>query len=178
MRDWMDVAILAKTRNLKGRLVVQNTAGLSFLLQEGITVAFVPPKTDLPRMATVAYARVMDEFSAEVEFEGVDGDTAYGLVGCHCLIRRSDIEESAFEDEPALWEDWQVFDDEAGFLGEVSGIVENPGQALLEVSRADGRGDLLVPVVDEIVRGVDARSRAVHVVLPHGLLELNATDGA
>ena len=35
MRAWMDVAVLAKTRNTKGRLVVRATAGLPFLLEEG-----------------------------------------------------------------------------------------------------------------------------------------------
>lgn len=172
MRDWMDVAVLAKTRNLKGRLVVQGTASLPFLLQEGIEVAFVPPQTDLPRRSTVLSVRMLDDYSAEVEFDGVDGDSARGLVGCHCLIKRCDVDESAFEDEPAMWEGWQVFDDDAGLLGEVSGIIDNPGQALLEVSRADGGGDLLVPVVDEIVLDIDVDGRAIHVMLPNGLLDL------
>ena len=173
MRDWMDVAILAKTRNLKGRLVVQGAAGLPFLLQEGLEVAFVPPQTDLPRKSTVLSLRMLDDRSAEVAFDGVDGDSARGLAGCHCLIRRCDVDESAFEDEPAMWEGWQVFDDAAGLLGAVSGVIDNPGQALLEVSRADGRGNLLVPVVDEIVRDVDVDGRAISVTLPNGLLDLN-----
>lgn len=177
MRDWMDVAVLAKTRNLKGRLVVQSAAGLPFLLREGVEVAFVPPQTDMPRSSTVTYVGMVDGHCAEMEFEGVDGEAAQGLVGCHCLMRRSDIDESLFEDEPTMWENWQVFDQEGGLLGEVASIAENPGQALLEITRADGRGELLVPVVDEFICDVDVDAQAIYVALPDGLLDLNVPNG-
>ena len=172
MRDWMDVAVLARTRNMKGRLVVRGTAGLPFLLEEGDEVAFVPPQTDVARRATVAEVRLIDERSAEVLFDGVDGDAARALVGCHCLVRRSEIDVAAIEAEPALWDGWSVVDVEAGLLGDVTGVIDDPGQSLLEVRRADGSGDVLIPAVDEIVLDVDADARIVRVDLPAGLLDL------
>ena len=172
MRDWMDVAVLTKARNAKGRLVVRSTAGLPFLLEEGVEVAFVPPQTDLPRRAAVREVRSVDGASYEVLFEGVDVDSARGLVGCHCLMRRSDIDESLFGEKPDFWHGWQVLDEKAGPLGSVAGVVDNPAQSLLEVERSDGAGMLLVPVVDEIVRDVDIEARTVHVAVPDGLLDL------
>ena len=142
MRTWADVAVLAKTKNLKGRLVARAAAGLPFLLEAGDEVAFVPPRLDVPRRAVVSLVKLVDERSAEVEFEGVDGDDAAELAGCHCLIRRDSIDESVFEEK-----------------------------ALLEVGRPDG-GRVLVPVVDEIVRDVDAKRRIIGVELPQGLLDL------
>ena len=41
MRAWIDVAILAKPKNLDGRLVVRGTAGFPFLLEEGDEVVIV-----------------------------------------------------------------------------------------------------------------------------------------
>lgn len=172
MRAWMDVAILVKTRNMKGRLVVRGTAGLPILLEEGNAVVFVPPQTDLPRRAVVSSVHVLDERSAEVEFDGVDGDAARGLVGCHCLMRRDELDASLFEEEPALWDGWQVVDEEAGEIGAIADIIDNPGQTLLQVECADGRGEVLVPVVDEIVLDVDVEARAIRVSLPNGLLDL------
>lgn len=172
MRAWMDVAVLAKTRNAKGRLVVKSTAGLPFLLEEGDEVAFVPPRTDVVRRAVVQAVYLADDRSADVEFEGVDGDTARALVGCHCLIRRSSIDETQLQDEPAFWNEWHVVDDEAGPIGEVADVIDNPGQMLLQVKRPDGLGEVLIPVVDEIVRDVDVASRIVGVTLPNGLLDL------
>lgn len=172
MRAWMDVAVLAKTRNAKGRLVVKSTAGLPFLLEEGDEVAFVPPRTDVVRRAVVQAVYPVDDRLADVEFEGVDGDTARALVGCHCLIRRSSIDESQLREEPAFWNGWHVVDDAAGPIGEVVDVIDNPGQMLLRVKRPDGLGDVLVPVVDEIVRDVDAVSQTISVALPNGLLDL------
>ena len=171
MQTWIDVAHLAKTRNLNGRFVARSATGLPFLLEVGDEVAFVPPQLDVPRRAVVSDVRLIDDRSAEITFEGVDGDAAGILVGCHCLIPRDTLDESAFEDAPGMWEGWVVVDATAGEIGFVSGLTDNPGQALLEVGRPDG-STVLVPVVDEIVLDVDVEGGVVHVNLPQGLLEL------
>ena len=59
-----------------------------------------------------------------------------------------------------------------GPIGEVVDVIDNPGQMLLRVKRPYGLGDVLVPVVDEIVRDVDAVSQTISVALPNGLLDL------
>ena len=171
MRAWIDVAVLAKSKNLNGRLVVRATAGFPFLLAEGCEVAFVPPQTDAPRRAVVETVDIVGDSSAEVVFAGVDGDAARMLVGCHCLIRRSELDESLFEEEPAMWDGWRVIDVTAGEIGKVEGLVDNPGQMLLEVQRADG-STVLVPVVDEIVLDVRPDEGIVSTDLPKGLLDL------
>ena len=150
------------------------TAGLPFLLEEGDEVAFVPPQTDMPRRAAVVSVRMLDEDSAEVEFDGVGGGEASGLVGCHCLIRRDELDESLFVEEPVFWDGWTVIDEACGELGCVSDIIDNPAQTLLEVARADGEGAVLIPVVEEIVHEVDAEARTIHVAIPDGLLDLNS----
>lgn len=171
MRSWIDVAVLGKTKSLDGRFVVRATAGLPFLLKEGDEVAFVPPQTDLPRRAVVESIADNDGRSACVVFAGIDGQAARGLVGCHCLIRRDRLDEGVFEEEPSLWDGWMLVDGQEGEIGEIVGLADNPGQALLEVRRSDG-STLLVPVVDEIIRDVDVDSGTVHANLPQGLLDL------
>ena len=171
MQTWINVAYLAKTRNLNGRFVARSAAGLPFLLEVGDEVAFVPPQLDAPRQAVVSDVRLIDDYSAEVAFEGVDGEAAGILVGCHCLIPRDSLDESVFEDVPGMWEGWTVLDAKAGEVGAISDIIENPGQDLLEVEKPDG-STVLVPVVDEIVLDVDADARIVRVGLPAGLLDL------
>lgn len=171
MRTWIDVATLAKPKGKSGRLVAKSAAGLPFVLEPGDEVAFVPPQTDAPRRAEVRLVRDVDERTAEVEFEGVDAQAAQMLAGCHCLVKRASLDPSLFEEEPAMWEGWTVVDVRAGVVGAVSGLVDNPGQALLEVDRPDGE-TVLVPVVDEIVLDADVEASTVHVDLPHGLLDL------
>ena len=171
MRDWIDVAVLAKTRNLNGRFVVRATAGLPFLLAEGDTVAFVPPQLDVPRQAVVEDVRLVDKVTAEVSFEGIGAIEAGALVGSHCLVKRSELDEGMHGHFSCSWEGWTVVDDSLGKVGVVSEIIEYPGQMLLEVLRPDGNA-VLVPIVDEIVLSVDPDAGLVNASLPTGLLDV------
>ena len=171
MRAWADVAVLSKSKNSRGRFVVRSTAGLPFLLERGDEVAFVPPQTDLPRRAIVGDVRMLDETSADIQFEGMEqlGDCE-GLVGCHCLIKRDLIGEEALQEASAIWEGWTVVDED-GVVGVIVDVIDNPAQKLLEVERQGG-ATVLIPAVDEIVLDVDVESRRVQVDLPNGLLDL------
>ena len=171
MRDWIDVATLVKTKNLKGRFVVKSTAGLPFLLEPGDEVAFVPPQIDAPRRACVAEVRLLDEATAEVLFCEVDASCSQALVGCHCLMKRIEVDEGLLEETTASWAGMKVVDEALGEIGFVGEIIDNPSQSLLEVATPEGK-TVLVPVVDEIVRDIDFEADTVQVKLPTGLIDL------
>lgn len=171
MRTWVDVAVLAKSKNLDGRFVAKAAAGLPFLLEEGDTVALVPPKLDVPRSVTVSHVTVLDDDRAEISFEEVDDAAiANELVGMHCLIKRELIDAESLEEAPALWEGWPVVDALQGDIGVLANVIENSAQTLLEVEREGST--VLIPFVDEIVTDVDIDGECIHVNLPKGLLEL------
>ena len=171
MRTWVDVAVLAKSRNLDGRFVARAAAGLPFLLEEGDTIALVPPKLDLPRTVTVSRVVLLDDERAEISFEEVsDAGIASELVGMHCLIKRDLIDAESFEEAPALWDGWPIVDASLGEIGTLAGVVENTAQTLLEVDR--NGSIVLVPFVDEIVTEIDVDGERILVNLPNGLLEL------
>ena len=131
MRTWVDVAVLAKSRNLDGRFVARAAAGLPFLLEEGDSVSLVPPKLDVPRAVTVSHVVLLDDERAEISFEEVsDAEIASELVGMHCLIKRDLIDAESFEEAPALWEGWPVVDISLGEIGTLAGVVENTAQTL------------------------------------------------
>ncbi len=50
-------------------------------------------------------------------------------------------------------------------VGTVRQLLELPSCEVLEVARADGGGDLLVPLVEAAVRTVDIRARAIDISL-------------
>ena len=171
MRTWIDVAQLIKTRNLDGGFVVQGTAGLPFLFEEGTQVAFVPPQTDMPRSGTVVSAEQTEGNRGYVRFAEIDDpDTARALVGTHCLMKRSEVPESAAVAGAGIV-GWTVRDANEGVLGTVSDIVENAAQNLLEVARPDG-GTILIPLVDEFIVAVDEAAREISVEVPAGLTSL------
>ena len=171
MRTWVDVSVLAKSRNLDGRFVARAAAGLPFLLEEGDSIALVPPKLDLPRTVTVSLGVLLDDERAEISFEEVsDAGIASELVGMHCLIKRDLIDAESFKEAPALWEGWPIVDASLGEIGTLAGVVENTAQTLLEVDR--NGSIVLVPFVDEIVTEIDVDGERILVNLPNGLLEL------
>ena len=171
MRTWIDVAVLAKSKNKDGRLVAKSAMGLPFLLVEGDEVALVPPQLDLPRNVVVRSVKLLDDYSAELKFEEVTSpDIAAGLVGMHCLIRSDEIDPEAFEEPSVLWEGYEVVDEFAGPVGTVCGIVDNTAQMLIEVDHEGKR--VLIPFVDEIVTEIEPESGTVTVRLPDGLLDL------
>lgn len=171
MREWADVAVLAKAKNLQGGFVVRSTAGLPFLLEEGMEVAFVPPVLDVARYAKV---RAIEEQGGEfvVFFEGVeDRSTSEALTGCHCLVRRIDLPEDALVVGSHGLIGWAVRDEAAGFSGTVSDVIDNPGQALLEIAGKDG-DTVLVPLVDEFVCAIDEEAHSIELNAPAGLFDL------
>ena len=96
MRSWANVATLAKTRNLDGGFVAKAATGLPFLLEEGMEVAFVPPREDVIRRTQVETVELIDERTAEIHFADVDSiDVAHALVGCCCLVIGSPLRSTA-----------------------------------------------------------------------------------
>lgn len=172
MRNWSDIAVLAKTRNLDGGFVVKATAGLPFLLSVGNEVAFVPPVLDMPRRGVVREVDFIDDDSALVYFDCIDNrNDATALVGSHCLVQLDDEQREIMAQAPASWAGWVVFDDDLGELGNVHDIVENPGQMLLEVEQPSG-SMLLIPLVDEFIIDVNPGDQEIRTHIPAGLLSL------
>ena len=170
MREWADIAVLAKPKKQQGGFDVPSAAGLPFLLEEGVEVAFVPPVIDAPRRATVS---AIEEQGADyvVFFDGIeDRSTAEALAGCHCLVRRADLPEDALVISHGLT-GWSVRDEDAGFTGTVTDAIENPGQTLLEIEGDDGR-TVLVPLVDEFIVAFDEDARTLDLAAPAGLFDL------
>ena len=67
---------------------------------------------------------------------------------------------------------WEVHDTQAGLLGTLLRVEDNPGQSLLVVDRADGQSPLLIPLVDEFLVGIDEERERIDVDVPAGLLSL------
>ena len=178
MADWIDCAVLAHPTGLEGGLVCRAAAGLPFLLSEGAECALVPPPLDAPRTVTVERLEPRPKADEAVVYfhEVVDAAVAQALAGCHCLMRADQVDVEAVvvavASDALACEGYQVVDAAAGPVGTVAGVDEAPGQMRLVVERPEGGRALLVPIVPEIVAGVDDERRTVDVQLPAGLLEL------
>ena len=105
-----------------------------------------------------------------VKFEGVDSrDDAEALRGP--LFVPSEDARALEDDEfwPHELEGCAVVRADGSEVGTVSRVVTGPAQDLLEVSMS--RGERLIPLVKEIVVGIDRAGRTVTIDPPEGLLE-------
>jgi len=65
---------------------------------------------------------------------------------------------------------YDVIDKHHGNIGEVTGVNDNASQALLEIDYKSSQ--ILLPVVDEIIKRVDRTEKQLHVQIPEGLLDI------
>jgi 16S rRNA processing protein RimM len=65
---------------------------------------------------------------------------------------------------------YDVIDKHHGNIGEVIGVNDNASQALLEIDYKSTQ--VLLPVVDEIIKRVDRTEKQLHVQIPEGLLDI------
>lgn len=141
-------------------------APLSVLL--GITVWFTPPT------AGVSVSRFVSVRPGPrgplVCFEGVDSiDTAKRLVGAQVLAKTDDLPDTwVDEPEDEGVEGFAVTDEVHGLLGVV---VETIVTGANDVWVVHGPvGEILIPVIDDVVLGIDESERTIDVRLLDGLM--------
>lgn len=175
MSAFARVAYIAKTRNLEGSVVASSADGLPFLLCEGMEVHFVPPSLRGPRCARVSFVQQLKDDSYEVAFEGIDSiDDAELIAGCYCLADSDSLPEIDPSDDPRMLLDFSVQDSEFGDLGLVEEVMLTPAQAILVVTGP--YGEIMIPVVDEFIDGIDADSSIIETSIPKGLLSINSKE--
>ncbi|MGE5316660.1 MAG: ribosome maturation factor RimM [Chloroflexota bacterium] len=65
---------------------------------------------------------------------------------------------------------FEVFDKVHGFIGNVTEVLEYPHQAVLSIAFKEK--EILIPITDEIVTGVDREKKQLSTNAPEGLIEL------
>lgn len=65
---------------------------------------------------------------------------------------------------------FRIVDKALGLLGTVDDLYETPGQVLATI-RYQGK-EVIIPLVDATITGIDAATRTIHVQLPEGLLDV------
>jgi 16S rRNA processing protein RimM len=166
---------VVKTHGLKGEVSVMPAADLPFVLPVGLEVWFVPPP---PGVRT---GRIEDVRRGPkgplVKVSGVDDITlAQRTVGSELIARASDLpaewtEPVATDDDPI---GLIVTDVKRGVLGEIVAVIVTGAN---DVWVVEGRlGEVLLPVIDDVVLAVDFEARTASVRALDGLLP--EEDGA
>ncbi len=162
------VARVAKTHGLKGEVSVAPAAGTPFDSLLGLEVWFTPPPVDV-RSSAIDDVRPGPK-GPLVRFRGIDSiSAAQALVGTQVLVTGESLPEGwGEEDEETDLGGFRVHDPSHGDLGE---IVDTIITGANDVWVVDGPyGEVLIPVIDDVVLSIDEGTETIEVRLLDGLL--------
>jgi 16S rRNA processing protein RimM len=168
---YRSIAHVEKTHGRKGEVVAVPAHGLPLLLREGLRVVIVPPRLKGPREFEVLSCN--DSANGQlVRLSQVDSiQVASELVGHTVLARIGDLpNDFALHDVSALM-GRAIGDERFGDLGTIEEVMRGPANDVWVVEGP--YGEVLVPVVDHVVKSVpDERDGGPIVVsLPDGLVQ-------
>jgi 16S rRNA processing protein RimM len=105
-------------------------------------------------------------------FEGFNSyEKVKEFAGCNVMIPLFDKihpDDSDSEDMTGF----SLFSENDKYIGSITGIMKNPGQWLLVVSRSDGK-EILIPLHEDLIVGIDKEEKRIIMIIPEGLLDLN-----
>jgi 16S rRNA processing protein RimM len=163
------LARVVKSHGLKGEVAVEPAANLPFVLPVGLEVWFVPPPSGV-RSGHIENVRRGPK-GPLVKVSGVDEiGVAQKLVGAEIMVRTEDL--PAGWDEPVEEEadpvGLAVNDVERGSLGQVVEVIFTGANDVWVVEGP--YGEVLLPVIDQVVLEIDWEAETVQVRLLDGLL--------
>ena len=146
--------------------------GLPFLLREGMSVALTPPALKRDRFTVARSIKPWEGDQALVRFDGARSlQDSEALVGCWVLAHAEDLDIDALTCAVDSLLGRAVVDDRFGALGTIAEVMETPANNVW-VLRGSAHGEVLMPVIPEVLpQGISSDGPiAVHIM--DGLLDL------
>ncbi len=82
--------------------------------------------------------------------------------------------ETFFKDNAGVYDfliGYKANEETEGLIGEVTEIMENPGQLLCVLKNKDEK-EIIIPFVEEFIMKIDKRKKEIYFCLPDGMLEI------
>lgn len=163
------VARVVKTHGALGELSCAELEGPLSELPCGLELWFVPP-AERVRGAVLTSVRQGPK-GPLVKVEGVDSpEDARTLSGCLLLARTSHLPSGWLLEDAPDHRGLRVSDADHGFLGTVTRVIVTGANDVWVVTGGP-LGEILLPVIDDVVLAVDETQRSARVRLLPGLIE-------
>jgi 16S rRNA processing protein RimM len=167
-RTYVPVGRVVKAHGLNGEVSVIPADGLPFVFDEGLRVWFVPPPAGV-RDAVVEHVRRGPK-GPLVKFSGIeDIDAAHLLNGASIIAEAADL-PPGWDEGPEDPVGLVVTDTARGVLGEVVEVIVT-GANDVWVIEGGPYGQVLLPVIEQVLLSVDWDAGTADVELLPGLIE-------
>lgn len=169
-KRFVTVGRIIKSHGLNGEVLVDLYTKTSFSLLLECPVWLTPPTLAINQVSIENIEPFLGRF--RVSFHEIKGiDDARSVANCTLVVRASAIPDSYFEPDEPDYEllGFSVRDDIYGDLGTLTERIETGANDVWTVS---GRyGEVLIPVIDEVVIDINIDTKSIVVKLLPGLIE-------
>lgn len=161
---------IVKAHSTNGEVAVESTGDLAFVSQNAADVWIVPPLEAGAVPRRIESVRRGPKHSL-VRISGMDtAAEAHEAVGRWLLVGGDEV---VSVDEPDEFLGLRVRDRERGELGVVTDVIVTGANDVL-VIEGERYGQVLIPVIDDVIVGVDLTAGTVDVTLLDGLIDEEA----
>ena len=167
--QYISIGKIAGTHGLKGDVVLKHALGKKTALKD-LKALFVKDKTGSYLPWFLESGKVKNDSETFVKLEDVNTvEQARTLVQKEVWLKADDFEKHAAKNSIISFIGYMV-NDNGNNLGIIEEIIEQPHQVLCRLE-IDGK-EVLIPLHEETLLKVDAKTKTLFVALPDGLLDI------
>jgi 16S rRNA processing protein RimM len=154
---------------LGGELVIRHGLGNKTALKD-LKALFIEDKSGNQIPYFVSSAKAKNHEEVFVKLDGIDSrEAAVQLIKKQVWLKKQDFEKYAAPAAAISLIDFMVKEN-GKEIGRISEIIEQPHQVLCTVMVGDK--EVLIPLHEETLLGIDRKKKIVEVSLPEGLIDI------
>ncbi len=160
---------IVATHGVNGAVIMTHIAADSKWLKKGHALM-----VEMQRGSYIPYFvadfKVGNESEFVINIEDIDKVEAAKKLVSKAVFVNEDVLAAYAKQSPLLWIGFTVTDVHKGLLGPMEDVMQSPSQWLGKVMVGDK--EVLIPLVEPILREVNLRSKRVIIEMPPGLIDV------
>jgi 16S rRNA processing protein RimM len=162
---------IVKMHGFDGTVIVRTDNKFSGRIKESEPVFLIVEGKPVPFF--IASAEQTRPGSLLIKFDGYNTpDSVKEFTGCEITIPVEPDSSPVLPDNEDLT-GFLLFSSEGEEIGTVTGLISNPGQYLLRIA-GNNNTELLIPLHEDLIVGIDPASKFIRMIIPDGLTEINS----
>ncbi|MCD6013532.1 MAG: rimM [Flavipsychrobacter sp.] len=160
---------IVATHGLNGSLIMTHIVGNSkWLKKDHVLMVEMQKGSYIPHFVSQCKAANDEEYI--INIEEIDKiESAKKLVTKHVYVDEN-ILKGYEKQSPLLWIGFNLIDKNEGNLGTIEDVLQTGSQWLAKLTYKNK--EVLIPLINETINGLDIKKKTIEVTLPEGLLEV------
>ncbi|HRP30625.1 MAG TPA: ribosome maturation factor RimM [Agriterribacter sp.] len=174
MAEYFKIGKIVAAFGLEGEVILMHSLGKKSALK-GIEAIFIEDRKASFLPYFVQSVRVKNEKESYLKMEDISSrEGAQMLVQKEVWMEEKDFKRFSAQSAPIALLGFTMIGDAGVELGIIEEVIEQPHQVLCKIVLSGG--EILIPLHEETLKGIDKKKKQVFVELPEGLLEIYKKD--